>query len=326
MTRGNTKYIIYLILSVAVSLALLGCIYNVMTGKSVEDQFMSKMMLNLPLCLLIGLMDVGIIKAIERYSGICNDITRILLDLGITTLMCMILVGSLNYLLSDNAISLGQIVKNTIPGVPWNWLVVLQIEIFISQSRRDKIEKEKALYQFMTLKNQVNPHFLFNSLNTLASLAYVDADKTNTFAKKLSSVYRYLLTTSEKPSVTLAEEMVFVETYLHLEKIRFGDSLQTRIMIPAETQCKLVIPTSIQMLVENAIKHNINTEQSPLVIEITSSGNTITVSNNYQPRQNVKGDRMGLRNLRQQYSLKGKAIHIEQSESVFAVTLQFINV
>lgn len=325
MINGNKKYIIYLILSVALSLALLGCIYNIMTGKAVEDQFMSRMMLNLPLCLLIGFMDVWIITATDRYSGISNDIIRILLDLGITTLMCMAIVGSLNYMLVDKAISLGAIVKNSLPVVPWNWIVVLQIELFVSQSRRDKIEKEKARYQLMTLKNQVNPHFLFNSLNTLASLAYTDANKTNFFAKKLSSVYRYFLTTSEKPSVTLAEEMTFVETYFQLEKIRFGESLQLRIRIPAEAQGKSVIPTSIQMLVENAIKHNINTEQSPLVIEITSSGNTITVSNNYQPRQNVKGNRMGLRNLRQQYFLKGKAIHIEQSESTFAVTLQFIN-
>ena len=325
MIKGNKKYIIYLILSVALSLALLGCIYNIMTGKAVEDQFMSRMMLNLPLCLLIGFMDVWIITATDRYSGISNGIIRILLDLGITTLMCMAIVGSLNYMLVDKAISLGAIVKNSLPVVPWNWIVVLQIELFVSQSRRDKIEKEKAQYQLMTLKNQVNPHFLFNSLNTLASLAYTDADKTNFFAKKLSSVYRYFLTTSEKPSVTLAEEMTFVETYFQLEKIRFGQSLQLRIRIPAEAQGKSVIPTSIQMLVENAIKHNINTEQSPLVIEITSSGNTITVSNNYQPRQNVKGNRMGLRNLRQQYFLKGKAIHIEQSESTFAVTLQFIN-
>ena len=325
MIKGNKKYIIYLILSVALSLALLGCIYNIMTGKAVEDQFMSRMMLNLPLCLLIGFMDVWIITATDRYSGISNDIIRILLDLGITTLMCMAIVGSLNYMLVDKAISLGAIVKNSLPVVPWNWIVVLQIELFVSQSRRDKIEKEKARYQLMTLKNQVNPHFLFNSLNTLASLAYTDANKTNFFAKKLSSVYRYFLTTSEKPSVTLAEEMTFVETYFQLEKIRFGESLQLRIRIPAEAQGKSVIPTSIQMLVENAIKHNINTEQSPLVIEITSSGNTITVSNNYQPRQNVKGNRMGLRNLRQQYLLKGKAIHIEQSESTFAVTLQFIN-
>ena len=322
MIKGNKKYIIYLILSVALSLALLGCIYNIMTGKAVEDQFMSRMMLNLPLCLLIGFMDVWIITATDRYSGISNGIIRILLDLGITTLMCMAIVGSLNYMLVDKAISLGAIVKNSLPVVPWNWIVVLQIELFVSQSRRDKIEKEKARYQLMTLKNQVNPHFLFNSLNTLASLAYTDADKTNFFAKKLSSVYRYFLTTSEKPSVTLAEEMTFVETYFQLEKIRFGESLQLRIRIPAEAQGKSVIPTSIQMLVENAIKHNINTEQSPLIIEITSSGNTITVSNNYQPRQNVKGNRMGLRNLRQQYFLKGKAIHIEQSESTFAVTLQ----
>ena len=325
MIKGNKKYIIYLILSVALSLALLGCIYNIMTGKAVEDQFMSRMMLNLPLCLLIGFMDVWIITATDRYSGISNGIIRILLDLGITTLMCMAIVGSLNYMLVDKVISLGAIVKNSLPVVPWNWIVVLQIELFVSQSRRDKIEKEKAQYQLMTLKNQVNPHFLFNSLNTLASLAYTDANKTNFFAKKLSSVYRYFLTTSEKPSVTLAEEMTFVETYFQLEKIRFGESLQLRIRIPAEAQGKSVIPTSIQMLVENAIKHNINTEQSPLIIEITSSGNTITVSNNYQPRQNVKGNRMGLRNLRQQYFLKGKAIHIEQSESTFAVTLQFIN-
>ena len=324
MKRG-TKFILYLFLSVSASLALLGCIYNVMTGKSIEDQFLFRIMLNLPPCLLIGLLDIGIITATRRYIGLRNEILRILLDLIITTLVCVALIGSLNYILEDDTFSLEQIAKYTLPVVPWNWIVVLQIEIFISQLQRDKIEKEKAQYQLMSLKNQVNPHFLFNSLNTLASLAYSDAEKTNTIAKKLSGVYRYLLAFSDKSSVTVADEIAFVETYLHIEKIRFGDSLQPRITISAEVQRKLVIPVSIQMLVENAIKHNVNTEESPLIIEITSTGNTITVHNNYQPRKNVTGNRTGLRNLRQQYSLKGKDIHIEQSASTFAVTLQFID-
>lgn len=104
-------------------------------------------------------------------------------------------------------------------------MVVSLIEIFLyhksqleNEMKLNIAEKEKAVYQFETLKNQINPHFLFNSLNVLSSLAYQDAEKANLFAKKLSSVYRYLLATHERETVTLQEEMQFVDSYLYLEK------------------------------------------------------------------------------------------------------------
>ncbi len=231
---------------------------------------------------------------------------------------------SKNYLIDNNNLSLSTILKYSVGGLPWNWIIVLQLEIVFSKSRRDKIEKEKARYQFIALKNQVNPHFLFNSLSVLASLAYEDADKTSAFAKKLSSVYRYLLTTSEKPAVTLEEELKFVETYIYLEKLRFDDTLQTNITVPASVMNREVIPASIQMLVENAIKHNINSQTSPLIIDIEADNNSVTVSNTFQPRTDSAGSQTGLRNLRQQYALHGKTVEVRQTPTMFSVNLQFI--
>lgn len=223
--------------------------------------------------------------------------------------------------------------RNLLAGILLNCMVVSIIEIFLyhksqleNEMKLNIAEKEKAVYQFEALKNQINPHFLFNSLNVLSYLAYQDAEKANLFAKKLSNVYRYLLVTHERETVTLQEEMQFVDSYLYLEKIRFGDTLQIHIEYNEESQDKAVFPASLQMLVENAIKHNISTSKSPLTVHIKIDTSGITVSNNLQLRNYVIRNGMGLNNLKKQYLLHKQEIDIIKTGTNFMVKLPFVGI
>lgn len=319
----HKKHIFFFILAISISLIVFGCIYNIISGKSVEEDFTHHLILNLPVCIVIGFLDLGIISLL--YKKIKSNTIRIIADLILTTSLCMSIICFLNFVLSDTHVSFDYILRSSLPAIPWNWIIVLQIEIFFYNLRQTEIEKEKALYQFKILKNQINPHFLFNSLNVLASLAYQDAAKTNLFAKKLSSVYRYLLTTHEQHTVTLEEELAFVESYLYLEYIRFGDTLQVEIKDDYIKNNRFVIPVSVQMLVENAIKHNISTRNSPLIIHIIINNDRVIVSNNLQLRNYVNQNGTGLQNLQRQYALYNKHIEIVKNEKEFVVKMPFIN-
>lgn len=249
----------------------------------------------------------------------------------LTTALAVLLTYILNFLLMGGHGNFWHILRSSLPVVPWNWIIVLQIEIFFYSLQRSEmekqmavIEKEKALYQFEVLKNQINPHFLFNSLNVLASLAYQDTEKTNRFAKKLSTVYRYLLTTHGRATVTVQEELSFVESYLYLEHIRFGDALHVEIEDDLRNHHCLVIPASIQMLVENALKHNISTKKSPLIVHISIGNERITVRNNLQLRNYVASNGAGLKNLQRQYALYGTLVEILKDEKEFVVKLPFV--
>lgn len=222
--------------------------------------------------------------------------------------------------------------SSIIVGTLCNAIIVLLLAIYRydkrqmeNRQRLAEMEKEKMRYQFETLKNQVNPHFLFNSLNVIASLAYRDADKTNLFAKKLAEVYRYLLTTHDRQTVSLEDEFRFTEAYLYLENIRFGEALQVIISNDGRHNHRSVIPASLQMTVENAIKHNTATIKSPLVITVTVSHEGITVSNNLQLRSYVgTKNGMGLVNLQKQFSLHGRKITIRQTTVEFVIHIPYV--
>ena len=327
----HKRYIFLFILTVSVSLLVIGCVYNVISGKSWYANIMVQFFLNLPLCIGLGFIDFGVINLIYKRLKQRNNAVRILVDIVLTTALAVLLTYILNFLLMGGHGNFWHILRNSLPVVPWNWIIVLQIEIFFYSLQRSEmekqmavIEKEKALYQFEVLKNQINPHFLFNSLNVLASLAYQDTEKTNRFAKKLSTVYRYLLTTHGRATVTVQEELSFVESYLYLEHIRFGDALHVEIEDDLRNHHCLVIPASIQMLVENALKHNISTKKSPLIVHISIGNEGITVRNNLQLRNYVASNGAGLKNLQRQYALYGTLVEILKDEKEFVVKLPFV--
>lgn len=192
------------------------------------------------------------------------------------------------------------------------------------QTERQK--KENLLSQFETLKNQVNPHFLFNSLNVLSMLVMEDGEKAQEFISKLTKVYRYVLDYREMNLIPLSEELNFLENYLYLQKIRFESGLEVTLQIPAESLSKMVPPLALQLLVENAIKHNIVSQNQPLEISITAQNNRLTISNNLQLRKKKPDSTgIGLDNLCRRYELLSEQKpEIQKSEKQYTVKLPLL--
>lgn len=188
----------------------------------------------------------------------------------------------------------------------------------------EKLQKESIAARYESLKNQVNPHFLFNSFNALSNLVYEDQDKAVKFIKQLSNVYRYVLETRDKELVTLQEELEFLNAYLYLQQIRFGEKL--RVDIHLDDVQSMVAPLVLQMLSENAIKHNVVSEENPLTIRIYCEGDYLVVQNNLQPKTVLQEESsgIGLENICKRYEfLTDKKVVVELADP-FTVKLPII--
>ena len=167
---------------------------------------------------------------------------------------------------------------------------------------KEQLKNENVKAQLDILKNQVNPHFLFNSLNTLSSLVDSSPEKAGEFIDELSSVYRYVLEVREEQLVTLQEELDFIHSFLVLQKIRFGEALKINIEANDQEALQKLLPSlSLQLLVENAIKHNIASRSKPLQIKIFPEYGSLNVWNNLQPKLDVISTGIGLQNLKARY-------------------------
>ncbi len=196
-----------------------------------------------------------------------------------------------------------------------------------SVKEAEELKRESLSAEFETLKNQINPHFLFNSLNTLTSLIEEQPEQATEFVQKLSNVYRYVLTQKDKQLVTLREELEFIQSYIYLNQIRFGNNLKVNIQIPASYLSFSVVTLSLQMLIENCIKHNTISVQKPLVIHIEIANNKISVRNNLQ-RKSVMNESngIGLNNIVHRYSfVTDESVEITEDEIYFTVRLPLIN-
>ncbi len=169
--------------------------------------------------------------------------------------------------------------------------------------------------KYAVLKNQVNPHFLFNSLNSLNSLIRISPEKAIEFVDKFSKIYRYVLDVNDKMVVELYEEVDFLQSYYFLQKIRFGVNLKIEVNIDAKKLNDFILPLSIQMLLENAIKHNEISMEKPLTISISADEDYLIISNNLQ-RKNVfeHSNGIGLANLKERYK------HFTDAEPMFYYT------
>lgn len=188
-------------------------------------------------------------------------------------------------------------------------------------NRFQKLKEEKLIFQYETLKNQVNPHFLFNSLNTLSSMVSQDAELSEIFIQKLSSVYRYILENQEKELVKLDAELKFVQDYFYLQKIRDEEKIQLTIELNPNDEV-FILPVSLQMLVENAIKHNAATRKEPLDITIHFEGmDKLVVRNRLQKKTQLKdSSKIGLKNLNERCRLiLNREIEIQETAEEFVV-------
>jgi sensor histidine kinase YesM len=196
-----------------------------------------------------------------------------------------------------------------------------------SHAAKEALQKASLQTQLDSLKNQINPHFLFNSLNALTALIAESPAKAETFVDEISSVYRYLLRNNEQELATIGEESNFIDSYFHLLKTRYGDGIQVRMEGLSEHAAYQLPPLTLQVLVENAVKHNAILPNSPLLIIISIENNQLTVQNNIQRKTaKVASNKAGLANIAAKYRLLDQgSIDIIDDNKYFTVRLPLIS-
>ncbi|MEK7253478.1 MAG: histidine kinase [Bacteroidota bacterium] len=188
------------------------------------------------------------------------------------------------------------------------------------------LEKEKAVVQYESLRQQLNPHFLFNSLTSLGSLIAIDPKAAAGFLDSLSKTYRYILKSSERETVPLSEELKSGESFVKLQKVRFGEGLQVHFRVDGEHFHRKIVPVTVQNLLENAIKHNIIDEESPLVVEVLVEDDCLVVRNNLQKKRVVEtSNRRGLAHLQSFYQyLSERKVEVGEEEGFFTIRIPLI--
>ena len=189
-----------------------------------------------------------------------------------------------------------------------------------------KSERRQIKLQLQALKNQLSPHFLFNSLNTISSLIYKDEKKAESFIRHLADAYKFTLDSYDKKLITLEEELKFIKSYQALLKTRFGNDFNIQIDMDDYLNDTLIPPLTIQLLIENASKHNVIDEYNNVLVKIENDGDNIIVKNNKtQSPEKVESFQVGLKNISQRYKLlKGKEINILNTRNQFEVQLPII--
>ncbi len=208
---------------------------------------------------------------------------------------------------------------------------MLQLAVYVIESHRElrseRGKKHRALFHYDRLKQQINPHFLFNSLNILDYLVQEhETERASAFIRKLAATYRYMLKKADEQLVPLEEELEFARQYIDLLQERFTKGFEVEVDIPRPLLRRYVVPCCLQLLIENAIKHNVVSPEQPLHVRIAAAGDQLTVSNNLQLRMNAPASTgVGLRNIRQQYlDTAGAPILVERTDTEFRVQLPLL--
>jgi sensor histidine kinase YesM len=222
-----------------------------------------------------------------------------------------------------------------------NYLVAMVITVIVSllihlvyfykayqenRVKQEKIIAGNASAQFESLKNQLDPHFLFNSLNVLSSLIEENPVNAQKFTTSLSKIYRYVLEQRDKELVSVAEELQFAKTYMNLLKMRFENSITFELPEDFENEEAKVVPLALQLLLENAIKHNVVSEQKPLHVKIYIQDNQLIVENNLQKRETLQTRKgVGLQNIVDRYAiLTTRNVAILENENIFKIKLPIL--
>ena len=199
-------------------------------------------------------------------------------------------------------------------------------KFYRAQFENERLKLENSIAQFETLKHQINPHFLFNSLNILKTLITRHDAKAETYLIRLSEFYRCLLMYNKNEKIPLADELATLDSYLYLLNIRFEGKFQCRQQISEPARQTQIPPFTLQMLIENSIKHNVVSTDKPLLVEIFQEDQHLVIRNNLQPKRSLEtSSHIGLENISRRYRLlTGLDIQIERDASCFTVRLPLI--
>ena len=206
----------------------------------------------------------------------------------------------------------------------WCFLCVLMISFYYFY-RRMRMERERDKFRMQALENQLSPHFVFNNFSILADLIEVDQKKASAYLMDLSKVYHYTLSHLDHNTVTLQEELEFLHRYLSLLKQRFYDCIQVIIAPNVAEQKGVLPPATLQLIIENAIKHNEHTAEHPLIINVTSDGKYIYVSNHKRPITTADSTNIGHHNIAERYRLlTNQEIKISDKQDEYCITVPLI--
>ncbi|MEO1711754.1 MAG: histidine kinase [Bacteroidota bacterium] len=224
--------------------------------------------------------------------------------------------------------------RGLIAGLTTTYIIVSFYEIAYiyniwhrTQMEKEQYKKDAIQAQLHGLRAQVNPHFLFNSLNSLIYLIPEDQKKAVHFVQKLSNVYRYILETRDTELISVREELSFLEAYRFLLKVRFEENLSVHIDIPEAYQEHLILPLSLQLLLENAIKHNIISDANPLAINLKVHKEYLEIRNNLQKKSSpMESTGTGLENVRRRYQFfTPKTVVVQETAENFTVRIPLLS-
>lgn len=287
---------------------------------------------------LLVIPDLLVIKRMNgNFHWDKKVVSRIFIELGLA-LAIGIIVSILMTLLSnwiggyrgESIISV--LVRNALIFSAVNLMImaILEAWLFSIESKAEKRRAENLAgellgFRFEALKKQVDPHFLFNSLNVLSALVEMDSAKAQLFIDEFSAVYRYVLDTIDQQLVLVSREVEFIKSYIYLQQIRHEDAIRVDINLPENVYSDLLPPLSLQTVVENAIKHNVVDVKQPLKIEIYCEDRFIVVRNNIQPKISaISSTGLGQRNLIKRYELLGYFPVFEKINSSYIAQLPLI--
>jgi two-component system LytT family sensor kinase len=273
-----------------------------------------------------------------RYTWIENARKRLTIQSVLSIIFTSITLFCVMYFLHQLRFGDGRIINRKMveifPSALLFTFALLAVKIgseFFSALKNSLIEVEKhktesANAQLENLKNQLNPHFLFNNLSVLTSLVYKNQDKAADFINELAKVYRYVLDTKNSELVSLQEELEFLNHYIYLQKIRFEDSIVFEINIEESKKSNFLLPMCLQMLVENTIQHNETSQANPLHVLIYTQNNSLVIENPIKPRTNVvDSSKTGLKNIEMRYSFfTDEKVIVSNKGGIFKVILPLI--
>ncbi|MCF8304737.1 MAG: histidine kinase [Bacteroidales bacterium] len=328
MKKGSSLYIAPkrvagILLGIATLIQLVIVSYNEITGFYPESgtglflfRWIYSTLITAVFLILIIFPDIHLIAFLNRKLRWSQSIfLRMTIEIILASLLGAligILASITSHLISAYEDGLVKnIINNALITIVLNIIMVSALEAwsmfnegYFSKRKAERLEQELSQIRFEVLKSQVNPHFLFNSLNVLSGLVRSNPGEAEEFIDEFSAIYRYVLETIEKRVVSLKEELDFAASYLFLQKIRYGESLHYEIQIDSHHFSKLLPPLSLQTVLENAIKHNsVNTEK-PLLMRILIENEDLVIKNNIQPKPfAVNSTGIGQSNLIRRYEL-----------------------
>ncbi|WP_245893643.1 sensor histidine kinase [Sphingobacterium gobiense] len=280
--------------------------------------------------------DYRLLLFLNKYLPYSKNIfLRIVADIVGITLICLTLLWIFNFLIYDVFLipqeGLPTFLVKFAFAMSTNIPILLVFELihyFQSEQKAiadsEKAKRKVLLFQHETLRSQINPHFLFNSLNVLSSLIYINQENANKFTKALSKTYRYVLSLTQQPTVSVAEELNALDSYIFLMRMRFENSFTFTVNRISSSEQNKIIPLTLQLLIENAFKHNTATEESTLNITINIDNEYITVENNIQPSGSADKGGIGLKYITKHYKIYAKEVTVERNEQMFIVKIPYI--